>query len=58
MAAVHAAASDDPQSAGVSLTTERAENLKFYERFGYTVVGHARVDPELETWGLFRGERG
>ena len=52
--AVHAAASDDPQSAGVSLTTERAENLKFYERFGYKLVGHARVDPELETWGLFR----
>ena len=52
--AVHAAAGDDPQSAGVSLTTERAENLKFYERFGYKLVGHARVDPELETWGLFR----
>ena len=53
--AVHAAAGADPESAGVSLTTERSENLKFYERFGYNVVGQARVDPELETWGLFRG---
>ena len=52
--AVHAAASADAPSAGVSLTTERAENLKFYERFGYKLVAHARVDPELETWGLFR----
>src|SRR5215831_16167936 len=40
--AVHRLARGDPQSAGVSLTTERAENLPFYERFGYTVVGHVR----------------
>jgi len=53
--AIHAAAGADPESTGVSLTTERADNLKFYERFGYSVAGHARVDPELETWGLFRG---
>ena len=52
--AVHRLAGSDPQSAGVSLTTERDENLPFYERFGYTVVGHARVGPDLETWGLFR----
>jgi len=53
--AVHRLASGDPQSAGVSLTTERPENLAFYERFGYTVVAHARVGADLETWGLFRG---
>ena len=52
--AVHKVASGDPQSAGVGLTTERPENLPFYERFGYKVVGHARVGPDLETWGLFR----
>ena len=52
--AVHRLANGDPQSAGVSLTTERAENVPFYERFGYKVVGHARVGPDLETWGLFR----
>ena len=52
--AVHRLAGDDAQSTGVSLTTERPENLPFYERFGYKVVGHARLGPDLETWGLFR----
>jgi GNAT superfamily N-acetyltransferase len=56
--AVHRLPSEDPESAGVSLTTERFENVAFYERFGYKVVGHARVGPELETWGLFRVSRG
>jgi GNAT superfamily N-acetyltransferase len=56
--AVHRLASEDPESAGVSLTTERPENLPFYERFGYKVVGHAWVGPDLETWGLFRASRG
>ena len=56
--AVHRLASEDPESGGVSLTTERHENLSFYEHFGYKVVGHARVGPDLETWGLFRASRG
>ena len=54
LAAVHDLAHADARSTGVSLTTERAENLPFYERFGYKVVGHTRVSNELETWGLFR----
>jgi GNAT superfamily N-acetyltransferase len=52
--AVHRLPSEDSESAGVSLTTERFENVAFYERFGYKVVGHVRVGPDLETWGLFR----
>ena len=51
---VHRLAGDDPKSSGVSLTTERAENVPLYEHFGYRVVGHTRVSAELETWGLFR----
>jgi hypothetical protein len=51
---VHRLAGDDPTSSGVSLTTERAENVPLYEHFGYRVVGHTRVSAELETWGLFR----
>jgi len=54
---VHRVASEDPESTGVSLTTERVENLPLYERFGYQVVGHARVGVDLETWGLFRPSR-
>ena len=55
---VHRLASEDPDSPGVSLTTERHENIPFYEHFGYEVAGHARVGPDLETWGLFRASTG
>jgi len=44
---------DDTGSCGVSLTTELAKNVTLYEHFGYRVVGHARVAPDLETWGMF-----
>jgi hypothetical protein len=29
--------------------------VKLYEHFGYRVVGHKRVGPGLETWGMFQG---
>ncbi len=51
---VHALADADPQSAGVSLTTEVAQNVAFYQHFGYAVVGHQRIAPDLETWAFFR----
>lgn len=52
--AVHAAAEAHPDSTGVSLTTELPRNVPLYEHFGYRVVGHTRIAPELETWSLFR----
>ena len=52
--AVHALATDDPESAGVSLSTELAKNVTLYQHFGYAVVGHAEVAADLETWSLFR----
>lgn len=55
--AVHALADADPQSAGVSLTTEVARNVTLYQHFGYTVVGHQRITPDLETWAFFRPRR-
>jgi GNAT superfamily N-acetyltransferase len=51
---VHGLAAADPQSSGVSLTTERPENVPLYEHFGYRVLGHARVGNEVDTWGMFR----
>lgn len=54
LAAVHDLATADPDSAGVSLTTERSQNVVLYERFGYRVVGHVRVAHGFETWGMFR----
>ena len=52
--AVHDLARADKNSAGVSLSTELKKNVALYEYFGYTVIGHARVTDDLETWGFFR----
>lgn len=52
--AVARLAEDDPDSAGVSLTTEVPRNVDLYRHFGFRVIGQARVAPELETWSLFR----
>lgn len=52
--AVHAMSQNDPASHGVTLTTEDARNVSLYQRFGYEIVGHARIDAQLETWGFFR----
>ena len=41
-------------SQGITLTTEDPANVPFYEYMGYEVVGHARIAPGLETWGMFR----
>ncbi|HUF48367.1 MAG TPA: GNAT family N-acetyltransferase [Vicinamibacterales bacterium] len=50
-------AEDDPGSAGVSLTTEVSRNVTLYHHFGYETVGHVRVAPDLESWGLFHRVR-
>jgi GNAT superfamily N-acetyltransferase len=52
--AVHQMSDADDGSAGVSLSTEAAHNLPFYEYFGYRQLGHAVVGPRLETWVFFR----
>lgn len=44
----------DPESNGVSLTTEVAGNVPFYENLGFTVTGNVRVAPGMETWNFFR----
>jgi GNAT superfamily N-acetyltransferase len=51
---VHAMSREREDSRGVTLTTESAANVLFYERQGYRVVGHRVVAPGLETWGFFR----
>ncbi len=56
--AVRRMAAEDPTSCGVLLTTEREQNVGLYEHFGYVVVGHVRVSPSLESWGLFLETRG
>lgn len=51
--AVQDLASEDPNSAGVSLTTEKEENVAFYLHLGYRLLGHAHMDG-VDTWGFFR----
>lgn len=52
--AVHGISQSDPASHGVTLTTEEPSNVSLYQHFGYEIVGHARIDAQLETWGFFR----
>jgi GNAT superfamily N-acetyltransferase len=51
---IHGISLRDPLSEGVTLTTEDPSNVPLYKHFGYRVVGHAQVQPGLETWGFFR----
>ena len=52
--AIHTMSESDPDSTGVSLTTETAANVPLYEHCGYHIVGHEQILDGLETWGLFR----
>jgi GNAT superfamily N-acetyltransferase len=54
LAGAHDLARSDPDSSGVTLTTELPANVRLYEHFGYRVYGHARVGLGLETWTLYR----
>ena len=58
---LHTLSRCDPDSVGVSLTTEDPANVPFYEHFGYKIVGHERFGAktfqdgaEFESWGFFR----
>lgn len=43
----------DPNSNGISLSTEKKENIPIYEHFGFNVTGEADIE-ELHTWCMFR----
>lgn len=47
-------AARDPASAGVDLTTEHPDNLRFYESHGFRVIDGAVIGAELHTWILVR----
>jgi ribosomal protein S18 acetylase RimI-like enzyme len=52
--AVHEMSHSDPESSGVTLTTEDPRNVTLYQRYGYEIVGHIQVAEGLETWGFYR----
>ena len=45
---------ESPQSTGICLNTEDPNNVPLYERMGYRILGHRRIDQDLETWCMFR----
>lgn len=51
---VHTMSERDPDSGGVSLTTEDPANVPLYESFGYEITGHATVSAEVQTWAFYR----
>lgn len=51
---VHSLSRERPGSQGVTLTTEYPANLTMYGHFGYRLTGHARIAPQLESWGMLR----
>ena len=53
---VHAMSVRDPQSTGVTLSTEDPKNVPLYEHVGYRVIGHERITDDLETWSFFRAD--
>lgn len=55
--AVHALSQNDPASRGVTLCTEDPRNVAIYQHVGYKIIGHARVNGQMETWGLFRANQ-
>ena len=51
---VHRLSREDPESVGVTLSTEDEANLPLYEHFGYEIVGQAEVAARFTTWSFFR----
>jgi GNAT superfamily N-acetyltransferase len=47
-------AASHPDSTGISLNTEDENNVKYYLHLGYKIIGHSKVDNELETWAFLK----
>ncbi len=52
--AVHEMSRRDPDSTGVSLTTEVESNVGLYLHLGYDLVGHVKGEHAVDTWVFFR----
>lgn len=50
---IHKIVDKDSGAKGIALNTENPNNVPFYRRFGYEVIGEADVG-SLHTWCLFR----
>jgi len=48
--------SEHANSTGVSLNTEVESNVNFYLHLGYELLGEAKVDDNIVTWGFFKSK--
>ena len=48
---------EDLQCEGITLTTENAANVAFYEHLGFRITGNVIIADGLESWGFFRRVR-
>ncbi|MDR8392633.1 GNAT family N-acetyltransferase [Aliifodinibius sp. S!AR15-10] len=55
--AVHKMSYDDPDSTGVTLTTEDPSNVPFYQHHGYKVKEYFISSKTLGTWCFFRPDK-
>jgi len=46
----------DPNSNGISLSTEKKENIPIYKHFGFNVMGDSDIE-ELHTWCMYRADK-
>lgn len=47
---------EHPDSEGLSLNTETESNIKLYLHLGFSLIGHTKVDKNLETWAFFKSK--
>ena len=45
-----------PDSDGLSLNTETESNVKLYLHLGFSLIGHTKIDNNLETWAFFKSK--
>jgi GNAT superfamily N-acetyltransferase len=54
MERVHLLSMSDPNSKGITLTTEDSKKVSFYQYMGYHIIGEAMVTDQLKTWSFFK----
>lgn len=54
LGAVHQRSAVDPESDGVTLSTEYEPNVTLYQHFGYRIVGSVDVDSAFTSWTFYR----
>jgi len=54
---VHLLSLKDPDSGGITLTTEDPAKVSFYQYLGYHLLGESDVTQQLRSWSFFRPDR-